>query len=133
MSGVAIINFLLRADSVVVAAVGTANIKSGVLPKDQTLPAIAITSISAVDRNIIDPASTVRVRERVQVTVLASTYPALKPIMQKVRHACRDKRSATGFTGVLVLTDGTGPDDFGDELGLYLQTQDFLVTFDETH
>jgi hypothetical protein len=135
MSGSAIVTTLLHAATALTGmppSVPTARIQSGTLPEKTALPAIAITVISGFDRNIVSTPTSVRVSERVQVTVMAKRYPEMKQIMLKVRKALRDKRSCAGFTGVNVTTDGQGADDFGNELGFYMQTQDFLVTFDET-
>lgn len=132
MIGVAVIGELLKADSDVLAFAPAVRIKAGALPQGVTLPAIAVTSISGADRNILSPGSNRHVRERVQVTVLASNYREKRTGMQLVRRACADKRGDfAGMTGVVVLTDGAGPDFLSQDSTIWMQTQDFAVGFNE--
>ena len=134
MSGVNIIYALLKANAALIAVVPQARMKSGTLPEGIALPAIAIQRVSGVDRNIYSPAATVFVTERVQVTVLARSYTEQSDTIKLIRKACRDQRGTiAGFGGVAVLTDTLGPDDiYGESAGIYLQTQDFKVTYSET-
>lgn len=134
MSGINIINALLTADAAVTALVPATRIGAGVLPARTTLPAIGLAIISKVDRNIASPAAKVVVTERIQVTVMANDYPAKQALLAAVRKACRDQHGTIAtFAGVAVLTDGAGP-DFQSEggSGIYLQSQDFKVTYSET-
>ena len=55
-------------------------ITAGVLPQGSNLPAIALMSISGIDRNILKPGSRRQVTERVQISVLAATYPAANKV-----------------------------------------------------
>jgi hypothetical protein len=74
------------------------------------------------------------VTERVQITVMASTYPQQEAVMALARKACRDKQGTyAGYTGCLVLTYSQGPDDSADDgSGIYVGTQDFSVAFIQT-
>ena len=134
MSGVAIVRALLVASAPMIALAPAARIKAGVLPQGIALPAVGVTQVSGTDRNIVNPSATVRVTERVQVTVLAADYVKLKSAMAQVRKACRDQRGTiAGFGSSLVLTDGQGPEgNFGDGSGIYMQTQDFSVSYAQT-
>lgn len=134
MSGVAIIRALLVAHAPLVAMVAADRIKAGVLPLGTTLPAIGITQVSGVDRNIISPRATVTVTERVQVTVLAATYVQQKAVIALVRKACRDQRGTfASYPACLVLTYGQGPDGLlGDGSGVFDQAQDFSVSYAQT-
>lgn len=134
MSGVNILYSILSIDAGVLALVPIARIKGGTLPEGIAIPAIAISKVSGVDRNIPNAAGTVFVTDRVQVSVLATTYTEQQNVIKAVRKACRDKSGAFGgFVGVSVVTDLEGPDDiFGQGTGIYTQSQDFKVTYTET-
>jgi hypothetical protein len=134
MSGVAIVRALLVLHAPLLAVVPASRIKAGVPPLGTALPCIGITRVSGQDRNIVKPRSTVRVTERVQITVMASTYPQQEAVMALARKACRDKQGTyAGYTGCLVLTYSQGPDDSADDgSGIYVGTQDFSVAFIQT-
>lgn len=134
MSGVNIIFSLLCASSELLEAVPKPQIRPGVLPDDTPLPALGLSVVSGIDRNLANPASRIFVTQRVQVTVLARNYTDQQAVMKLVRKACRDQHGTiAGFAGASVLTDGAGPDhQFGELAGIYMQTQDFTVTFSET-
>jgi hypothetical protein len=132
MSGPAIVRALLVADGAVTAAVPAARIQGGVLPEGIALPAIGVMTVSFIERKTVNTQTKARVTERVQVSVLAADYPTAKGIVPKVRKACRNKRSAAGYTGVLVTLEDEGPDIRAQDTGIYMKSQDFLVTYDET-
>ena len=90
-------------------------------------------SISGIDRNILKPGSRRQVTERVQVSVLAATYPAAKALMRAARAATADQMpTVTGIENVVVHTDAAGPDFTDPETGIFIQTQDLRVSFLET-
>jgi len=132
MNGVIAVRSLLVADTGVTALVPVAQIVAGSLPQGSGLPAIALMSVSSTDRNIPAPGPQRRVTERVQVTVLAASYPAAKAIIRAVRAAAADRMPAIdGLTDVTVHTDSAGPDFLDEETGIHMQTQDFRVSFNE--
>lgn len=132
MNGVAAIRQLLANDGPVTALVPDDRISAGVLPLNIELPAIAITSVSSVDRNILQPGANRRVTERVQVTGYGANYPQMKVLMQAVKRAAADQMpTVDGITDVVVHTDSAGPDLTDEEAKLYLGTQDFRVSFNE--
>jgi len=132
MSGVAVIGELLNGYSPLTTLVPAERIKAGVLAQNIGLPAVAVTSISGVDRNILAAGDKRRVNERVQVTVLANSYRDKRNILQLVRRACADKHGDfANVTDVSVLTDGTGPDFLSDDAQIWMQSQDFGVSFNE--
>ncbi len=132
MDGVATIKQLLHAYATLTALVPTARIKSGDLPIGTTLPAISIKRVSSVDRNIPNPGTYRHVVERVQVTVMAGTYPSLKAVLAAVRKAAADKfPTVSGIIRVTVHTDSAGPDWMDDAASIYFGAQDFKVTFSE--
>lgn len=133
MAGVAIIRALLAGDPAMRELVPGARIAAGVLPHGTALPAIAITRVSGTDRNIPAPGARRHVRERVQVTMLAASYPQLQAMGAAVRAACADRMPAhPGVGAVTVHTDAAGPDMVDEEASIHMTTQDYLVTYSET-
>ncbi len=132
MNGVIAVRSLLVGDLRVTTLVPPERIDAGTLPQGTVLPAIALTSISSVDRNVPSPGPKRRVTERVQVTVLARTYPEAKSIIAAVRAAAADRMpQIDGLSDVTVHTDSAGPDFLDEETGIHMQTQDFRVSFNE--
>ena len=132
MSGVSVIGELLTGDTDLLAVVPVARIKAGAIPQKVDLPAIAVTSISSVDRNILSPGESRRVRELVQVTVLAANYRDKRTVLQLVKRACADRQgSYAGVTEVVVLTNGAGPDFMSTDATIWMGAQDFAVSFNE--
>ena len=132
MNGVIAVRSLLVADTGVTALVTVARIAAGMLPQGTDLPAISLMSVSSVDRNVPAPGAKRRVTERVQVTVLARTYPEVKAIIAAVRQAVADQMpTIDGLFDVTVHTDSAGPDFLDEETGIHMQTQDFRVSFNE--
>ena len=131
MSGVAIIRTLLAANSAVIAAVPSTKIMAGVIPLGTVLPAISIAHISGTTRNTIamNDAKTF-CTDRVQVTVLAKTYPQQKALLALVQAACPNTRGTVGGIACdSVLDDVCGPDIFDADATIYFQSQDFIVKF----
>lgn len=132
MNGVIAVRQLLVGHAALTALVPAARIATGVLPQGTALPAISITSVSSVDRNILQPGARRHVTERVQVTVLASTYPSQKGIQAAVKAAAADQMpTVSGISDVVVHTDGAGPDFMNEEASIYLGTQDFRISFNQ--
>lgn len=134
MSGVKIIRHLLTQSAALTAVVPNTDsrICAGVLKQGTPLPAIAITDIVGIDRNIVKAGATHHVTDRVQVTVITETYAQQRSLMALVRTACRDKIGTyIGIAGVTVHTDGRGPDFNDPQAGFYMQTQDFRIGFEE--
>ena len=132
MNGVIAVRSLLVADTGVTSLVHVARIAAGMLAQGTDLPAISLISVSSVDRNVPAPGAKRRVTERVQVTVLARTYPEVKAIIAAVRRAAADQMpTIDGFFDVTVHTDSAGPDFLDEETGIHMQSQDFRVSFNE--
>lgn len=133
MSAIKIIRALLVADSALTALVPAARVVAGIPAQGIALPLIALTEVSRVDRNLIKGAPTSRSTSRVQVTVMAATYPAQKALLGAVRHAARDKvGTLSDLSNVAIQLDGTGPDFMDTEAYIFQQGQDFRVSFTET-
>jgi len=132
MNGVVAVRALLAAHAPLTSLVPVAQIVAGVVPQGSALPALSLMSVSSTDRNIIKAGAVRRVTERVQVTVLAATYPAAKAILKAVRQAAADcTPTIAGITQVTVHTDSAGPDFLDAQAGIHMQTQDFRVSFNE--
>lgn len=132
MNGVIAVRALLVADLRVTGLVPEARIAAGSLPQGTVMPAISLMSVSSTDRNVPAPGAKRRVTERVQVTVLARSYPETKSIIAAVRAAAADQMPVIdGLTDVTVHTDSAGPDFLDEETGIHMQTQDFRVSFNE--
>ncbi len=132
MNGVVAVRSILVADTGVTGPVPMARIAAGMLPQGTDLPAISLMSVSSVDRNVPAPGAKRRVTERVQVTVLARTYPEAKAIIAAVRQAAADQMpTIDGLFDVTVHTDSAGPDFLDEETGIHMQTHDFRVSFNE--
>lgn len=133
MSGVAVVRALLVASAPLTSVVSAARISAGVLPVGTAIPSIGVMEVSSSDRNKPKPGLTTHVRDRVQVTVMAANYVQQKQLIRLVRSACKNYiGDIAGVTEVTVHTDGRGPDFDDVDAGLYMQTQDFLVEFNET-
>lgn len=132
MNGIVAIRQLLAANGALTALVPSARIAAGVLPQGTTLPALSVTQVSSLDRNIPSPGAKRRVTDRVQVTVLASSYPEQRQILGAVKKAASDKMpTVTGITDVVVHTDSAGPDFMDEKATIYMGSQDFRVTYNE--
>jgi len=131
LSGVAIVRYLLANNSNLLAQVPAVRIRAGSLPLNTVLPAISVTQVSGVQQNnlAMDSASYL-VEDRVQVTVLAKTYPEIKTILDLVRKACPlSHGTVNGFTCEGVLPDIEGPDLEDHVQGVHSQSQDFMVSY----
>ena len=132
MNGVIAVRSLLIAHVPLTTLVPAERIIAGVIPEGSVMPAVSLMSVSSIDRNIIKAGTVRRVTERVQVTVLAATYPAAKAILKAVRQAAADRSpTITGITQVIVHTASAGPDFLDEQAGIHMQTQDFRVSFNE--
>jgi hypothetical protein len=132
MNGVIAVRLVLVADTGLTSLVPVARIAAGMLPQGTDLPAISLMSVSSVDRNIPAPGPKRRVTERVQVTVLARTYPEAKTLIAAIRAAAADQMpTVDGLFDVTVHTDSAGPDFLDEETGIHMQTQDLRVSFNE--
>ncbi|RYE51054.1 MAG: hypothetical protein EOP21_02370 [Hyphomicrobiales bacterium] len=128
-TGASIIGFLLRQDIEPDPLVPPASVKAGRLP-DGSINALLVRTISSIERIELVRGSTVRITDRVGVTVRAESYREQVAIMAWVKRRC------AGFVGdiagaarVAVLPAGTGPDVPGPG-NSFEQTTDFRVSAD---
>ncbi len=131
MSAVAAIRYLLANSAPLTAQVAADKIKGGVIPINTELPAIGVSEISSTERIAIaiDGAEQLATA-RVQVTVMAKTYPAKKAILELVRLACQNTRgTVNGIAVDSILPDGAGPDFDDEATSIFMQSRDFLVKF----
>lgn len=127
MTGVDIIGALL-ADSAEIGALVT-TIKAGSLPDGTALPTLLVRLVSSVERQLLVRGGSVRMTDRVAVTVRANSYREQVAIITLVRNVCTGQLGAiAGTTEVAVNSAGTGP-DVGGPANSFEQTQDFKVGF----
>lgn len=131
MSGVAIVRHLLANSSPLTSAVPATRIQAGVLPLGTPIPAISVTQIAGQQHNNLAMASAqYLVTQRIQVTVLAATYPLVKAALALIRAALPLSRGTiNGFTCDAVLPDIEGPDLYDNELKVHVNSVDYMVTF----
>ncbi|TXI87764.1 MAG: hypothetical protein E6Q40_04510 [Cupriavidus sp.] len=129
MTGVDIVGALLRARGALTAMVPIERIKAGALPEGIALPALLLRSISTVERQRLKRGATIRVTERVSVTVRAASYRDQVVVMAQVL-------PIAGWTGdmaparrISILSAGKGPDIRGPG-NSFEQGQDFRVSYD---
>lgn len=132
-TGIDAVRVALTADATLIGLVPAARMGAGDLPRGTPLPALSLTSISKIDRNIPNAGTYRHVTERVQVMIHAKDYPSQKAIEAAVRKAAADKvgLSVSGLVNVTIHTDGGGPDFMNEEASIHLGTQDFRVTYSE--
>ena len=132
MDGAAIIRALLVGDAALLALVPEERIVADDLGIGIVLPAIAITSVSWVERKVLKPGVSRHVTERVQVDVMAKRVPEKKAVLRAVRAAAADFiGAAAGLTDVSVQLDSAGPDITDDQASIRIGSQDFMVGFTE--
>jgi hypothetical protein len=128
-TGVAAVRHLQATNAPLLATVPATRIMAGVLPQGVALPAIGITQVSATRRQAVALSSgaTRLVTARVQVTIMASTYPALRALATLVHAALPATRGTVGTAKVDGLVHaGDGP-DFLTEEGIHQTSLDFIV------
>lgn len=132
-SGIKAVRTALVADAPLLALVPAARIVGDDLPQGTILPAISLSSISQVDRNIPNPGAYRYVTERVQAMVHARDKPQQDAVKAAVKRAAADKVGlvVSGLLNVTIHTDGAGPDITNEEASVRLGTQDFRVTYSE--
>lgn len=134
MSAEKVIHTLLTAASAVTAVVGT-RIYPMELPQNIVLPALVVSHMTTVTLPTIDAAAAYTVAQsRIEVAILTKEdYPTLKSLLKKVRQACEYQYGSIGGIQVIsVARDLVGPDARDSDLGVFSQTIDFMVTWQDT-
>ena len=117
MSGVAVVWYLLKTNSNVIAVVPAARVSSGnPVPLNAALPSIAVFQISSIPNNFIHTNAANKMHsDRVQVSVkckwpqtsdTATGFPGAKSLLQLVLAACPNQRGTVN--GIVV--DSIVPD-----------------------
>ena len=133
MSGVKVIRELLANDSRVLAVVPSDRVVAGVLRQRMSLPAITVHQVGDTEEPTLSRRTRSRlIRERVQVTVLANNWAEMKRVLKAV------SLGPGVYTGLVkdvwvnsVLPLGANPEMPPEEDGIYEQSRDFMVTFQE--
>lgn len=132
-TGIDAVRAALIASADLTTLVPATRIQAGDMPQGTTLPALSLTSLSKVDRNVLSPGADRHVTERIQVMVHARNYPSQKAIEGAVRAAAADRigLAVPGLANVTIHTESGGPDMMNEEASIYLGMQDFIVTYSE--
>jgi hypothetical protein len=133
MSASKVVYALLSGAGAITAIVGagaSARIYPVILPQGQTVPAIVHEVITAYRPGAIDAyASTHLTVSRVQVNLITTDYPALLVLLEAAKAAMQFQRGVFGGVTVhSVLHAGEGLVQYDQQLGLYTQPIDFLIT-----
>lgn len=128
------VTYTLLSNDSGVAALIAGRIYPGRLPQNTAMPALSYELVSGVDVSPINAqAGGVLLRSRVQVTGFAKNYSELKALLEAVRKALLFQSGLIAGVRVIGITrELIGPDLREDDLGLYLQSVDYLITHDET-
>lgn len=133
MSASKVVYALLSGAGPVTAIVGAgagARIYPVLLPQGKAPPAIVHEVISANRTGAIDAyAPTHLTVSRVQVNLITTDYPALLLLLEATKAAMQFQRGVFGGVTVhSVLHAGEGPVQYDQQLALYTQPIDFLIT-----
>ena len=127
-----VIKALLSAAPGITALVGS-RVYPGAAPQGTTLPAISYEHISTVALRTLDALAGYNlVQSRIEVTALAKTYGDQKTLVEAIRQALDYQRGTiAGIEVTSIIRGSTGPDIRDDDMQLYTQAVDFLVTLKE--
>jgi len=127
-AAVAAVRALLVANASLTATVPATRIMAGVLPQGTTVPAIGLTLISRTTaRDPVAGNAANLYTSRVQVTVLAGTYAALRAAVTLVLAALPRSRGTYGGAKVdALMFDAEGPEFMTDE-GIHQTSVDVMV------
>jgi hypothetical protein len=131
MSGKAVIRYLLANSASLVAVVPVARIQAGRLPINTALPAIAVTTVSARQHNIVAMnAANYIVTDRTQITVMSKNVPEIETILALIRTALPLSRGdINGFSVEAIIPDIEGPDLDDDQNLMKSRSVDFMVKY----
>ncbi|MFT0532268.1 DUF3168 domain-containing protein [Castellaniella hirudinis] len=131
MSAVPVIRSLLAGNAILTTAVPAARVFIGAVPLEVALPAIGITTVSGIPQNTLGMHEPQRlVRERIQVTVYAATYPSLDAVMDLVHRALPNTRGLIADLNVQSIVPSTvGPDLEIPKPQIFIRSRDYHVTY----
>lgn len=130
MSGVVILGYLLADDAALVAKVPLNRILGGVLPLKTAYPAISLRQVSGSEFQTLRRGENATVTERIQVSVLASTYREQKEVIESIRNAIQPTYGyVNGFFVDSVRMDIDSPDMYSEDPVTYEQSIDFMVKY----
>lgn len=130
MSAEKVIYNLLSTNAPLKLVIPTTRMYAGVVPIGAVYPALCYNLVSSGDATAIG-LTTIKSRSRIQITVVAKSYPEVKSLVDKIRVACNLKRGT--FNGVVtdsVIMDNIGADYRDDETGVFYSTVDFNIVHD---
>jgi hypothetical protein len=126
-------SYLLQHNANLIAQVAAAKIFSGVIPVNTGLPAIVVRHIDGVEYKTLKNSGAKLITARVQVTVQAPTYALQHSILELIRIALVTTRSTVNGVAVdSISSEGSGPDLFDADAGIFEQSRDFLIRYSLT-
>lgn len=132
MSDVKAIRYLLANNAALIAVVPAAKIMAGLIPQGTVLPALAVSHVSTVRMRMIAAPGVETLTSRVQITVMATSYPQQKSILALVKAALpRTRGTVNGVSVDSLLFELAGPDFRDDEIGAFMGSLDYLITHNE--
>jgi len=132
MLAVKAVSYLLANNAPLLAKVPAESIVAGVIPLG-VMPAVGVTHISTTEHTSIavDDAQLLAT-SRIQVTAHAKSYADRAEILDLVRKALPVSRGTVNGVAVECITpEGVGPDIEDHDAGIYQQSRDFLVRFQQ--
>lgn len=130
MSAEKVIYNLLSTNTALKAVVPTTRMYAGVIPVGAIYPALCYNLISDNDVTSIGM-TTMKSLARIQVTAVATTYPAVKSLLKLIEAACKNKQGT--FNGVktdYVLKSDIGADYRDDDTNVFYSTIDFNIMYE---
>lgn len=135
MNGVAaVLQVLAEHDGVtaIVPANGASppRLVAGTVSQGAALPWLAVRQVSTVDAPIVEEGAQRHVTDRVQISIAAATYPALKALEKAVKTACAGVRpEVAGINAVSMHVAAGGADGFDPAGQFPMSTRDVLVKY----
>lgn len=122
---------MLLANSALGAVVEDGNVHAGQLGQERAYPALVVNHISTVGASLeVNPLTEEALTSRIQVTAFAQTYTQMKTVLNLVRAACGNRSGTLGDINVKFCRISLeGPDLGPADDGVYIRTQDLLVTW----
>lgn len=122
------VRYLLANNAPLTAQVPATDIVAGTLVQGTSAPAISVQHVSTTRRKTVAPGAMTLCISRVQVNVVASTYPELVSVLALVRTGLpRSRGTVNGVKVDALLLDSEGPHAMDEEMRAYVGSQDVIV------
>lgn len=117
-----------------VTALVSTRISLARMVENDPYPAIVIETVSGTLEAPINATAGMQLMQtRVQVTALSRSAVECKQILEQVRIACEFQSGLiAGVRVISIVRAGIGPDHKNDDMSVYLQSHDYMLTFYES-